>query len=115
MYLSELGYSELVQWLFEKNTFFLVDPLQKHTLKSRKRMHSRQTRNNIPGSVPQITPTAPCQLISNPPPTPIIAPRQSPRTANPNVILANPNVVPAPTWILQVRFVPVKGGLGKKT
>jgi hypothetical protein len=27
MYLSELGYSELVQRLFEKMTFFLVDPL----------------------------------------------------------------------------------------
>jgi hypothetical protein len=27
MYLSEFGYSELVQRLFEKMTFFLVDPL----------------------------------------------------------------------------------------
>jgi hypothetical protein len=27
MYLSEMGYSELVQRLFEKMTFFLVDPL----------------------------------------------------------------------------------------
>ena len=27
MFLSELGYSELVQRLFEKMTFFLVDPL----------------------------------------------------------------------------------------
>jgi hypothetical protein len=27
MYLSELGYSELVQSLFEKMRFFLVDPL----------------------------------------------------------------------------------------
>ncbi len=27
MYLSELGYSELVQRQFEKMTFFLVDPL----------------------------------------------------------------------------------------
>jgi hypothetical protein len=26
MYLSELGYSELVHRLFEKMTFFLVDP-----------------------------------------------------------------------------------------
>ena len=28
MFLSELGYSELVQRLFEKMTFFLVDPLE---------------------------------------------------------------------------------------
>jgi hypothetical protein len=27
MYLSEMGYSELVQRLYEKMTFFLVDPL----------------------------------------------------------------------------------------
>ena len=27
MFLSEMGYSELVQRLFEKMTFFLVDPL----------------------------------------------------------------------------------------
>jgi len=27
MFLSKLGYSELVQRLFEKMTFFLVDPL----------------------------------------------------------------------------------------
>ena len=27
MFLSELGYSELVQRLFEKMTFFLLDPL----------------------------------------------------------------------------------------
>jgi hypothetical protein len=36
------------------------NPTQKCTLKLSKRMHSRQTRNNIPGSVTQITPTAPC-------------------------------------------------------
>jgi len=28
MFLSKLGYSELVQRLFEKMTFFLVDPLR---------------------------------------------------------------------------------------
>ena len=28
MFLNELGYSELVQRLFEKMTFFLVDPLE---------------------------------------------------------------------------------------
>jgi hypothetical protein len=57
-------------------------------------------------------PTAPGCLISNPPPTPIIAPQQSPRTANPNVVPANPNVVPAPTRIQHVHFVPVqRGGL----
>jgi hypothetical protein len=27
MFLSKLGYSELIQRLFEKNVFFLVDPL----------------------------------------------------------------------------------------
>ena len=27
MFLSKLGYSELVQRIFEKMTFFLVDPL----------------------------------------------------------------------------------------
>jgi hypothetical protein len=31
MFLSKLGYSELVQRLFEKMTFFLVDPLVCHT------------------------------------------------------------------------------------
>jgi hypothetical protein len=31
MYLSELGYLELVQRLFEKITFFLVDPLRMGT------------------------------------------------------------------------------------
>ncbi len=37
----------------------------------------------------------PRRLIPNPRPAPIIAPRRSPRTANPNVVLANPNVIPA--------------------
>jgi hypothetical protein len=31
--------------------------------------------------------------------------------ASQNVIPVIPNVIPAPTWILHIRFVPVKGGL----
>jgi hypothetical protein len=34
--------------------------------------------------------------------------------ANPNVVLANPNIVWAPTCIPQVHFAPVKGGLHDK-
>ncbi len=37
MYLSELGYSELVQRLFEKMTFFLVDPLPEYNLEGKPR------------------------------------------------------------------------------
>jgi hypothetical protein len=87
------------------------NPTQKCTLKSSKSMHSRRPWSNIPGSVPQITPTAPRCLISYPLPTLIFAPQQSPRMANPNIAPANPNVIPAPTWIPHVSFVPVKGGL----
>jgi hypothetical protein len=87
------------------------NPTQKRTLKLSKRMHSRQTRNNIPGSVPQITPTAPRRLITNPLPTPIVAPQQSPGTASQNTVPVIPSVLLAPTWIPCVHFVPVKGGL----
>jgi hypothetical protein len=51
------------------------NPTQKRTLKLSKRTHSRQTRNKIPGSVPQIMLSAPHHLIPTPPPTPIIAPQ----------------------------------------
>jgi hypothetical protein len=34
--------------------------------------------------------------------------------ANPNVILANPNVIPVPSQIPHIRLVPVKGGLGNR-
>jgi hypothetical protein len=57
------------------------NPTQKCSLKLTKRTHGQRTWNNLLGSVPPITPTAPRRFIPNLPPTPVIAPRQSPQTA----------------------------------
>jgi hypothetical protein len=50
------------------------NPMQKRKLKLTKRTHSRRTQNNVLGSIPIITPTAPRRLIANPPPPPITIP-----------------------------------------
>ena len=54
------------------------NPMQKQHLKLTKRTHSRRTHNNIPGSVPAITPTALQRFIPNPPTPTVVAPRRSP-------------------------------------
>ncbi len=59
------------------------NPTQKQCLKLTKRTHSRGTRNNIPGSVPAITPTAPWHFIPYPLTPTVVAPRRSPRTTTP--------------------------------
>jgi hypothetical protein len=48
---------------------------QKRTLKLTKWTHSRRTKNNVPGSVPLITPTALRCLVPVPTPNPVTAPR----------------------------------------
>jgi hypothetical protein len=80
------------------------NPTQKRSLKLTNRMHGRQTWNNVPGSVPPITPIAPRHFIPNLPPTPVITPHRSPRTAG-------QPVVSIPTQIPCVQFWPVEGGL----
>jgi hypothetical protein len=59
------------------------NPTQKRTLKLTKQTYSKRTWNNVPGSVPLITPTAPCCLAPIPTPILVTAPWQSPRTATP--------------------------------
>jgi hypothetical protein len=59
------------------------NPTQKQRLKLTKRTHSRCMRNNIPGSVPAITPTASQHFIPNPPTPTVVAPCRSPRTTTP--------------------------------
>jgi hypothetical protein len=83
------------------------NPLQKRKLKLTKRMHSRRTQNNVPGSVLIITPTAPRHLIANRPPPPITIPQRSPQ-------MAGKTVMPKPTRIPRVHFIPVDGGLRSK-
>jgi hypothetical protein len=46
MFLSKLGYSELVQRLFEKMTFFLVDPLPPRTWTSLNLTHYHNVFNS---------------------------------------------------------------------
>ncbi len=67
-------------------------------------MHGWQIRNNVPGSVPPITPSTPRCFIPNPPPTPVIAPHRSPW-------MAGQPVIPILTRIPCVQFQPVEGGL----
>ena len=83
------------------------NPTQKRKLKLTKRTHSQQTQNNIPGSVPIITPTAPKLLIANLPPPSIMIPRRSPQTSS-------KTVVPKPMHIPPVHFIPVDSGLRNK-
>jgi hypothetical protein len=77
---------------------------QNHSLKLMQRTHRQIIQNNVPGSVPPITPTTLRRFISNPPPTPVIAPCQSPW-------MADQPAVAIPTQILCVQFWPVEGGL----
>ncbi len=65
-------------------------------------------RNNVPGCVPPITPTAPHLFIPNHPPTHVVAPRRSPRTTTP---AAAPL---AATRVPRIRFVPIEGGIQNK-
>jgi hypothetical protein len=80
------------------------NPTQKCTLKLTKRIHSKRTWNNMPGSMLLITPTALRHLVPVPTPNLVTAPRQSPCTATPIVM------PPSPMQILQICFIPIKGG-----
>ncbi len=74
------------------------NPTQKQRLKLTKWTHSRLTRNNIPGSVPAITPMASRHFIPNPPTPTVIAPRRSPQTTTPATL------PPVDTQIPWIRF-----------
>ncbi len=84
------------------------NPTTKQALKLTKQTHSRQTRNNIPGSVPPIANANQCPIVVKQPiPTPPL--QWSPQTAAP-IWLTAPIETASPTHIPQVQFVPIKGG-----
>jgi hypothetical protein len=80
------------------------NPTTKRALKLTKQTHSRQTRNNIPGSVPPIMNTMQQRLVSIPPALPITAPHWSHQTPAAG-LQKNPNRIP------KIRFVPFDSGL----
>ncbi len=99
----------IIQWITDAPPIMKApNPTQKQRLKLTKRTHSICTRNNIPGSVPAITPTAPRPFIPYPPTPTIVAPRRSPQTATP----ATPP--PVATQIPRIRFRPIEGGVRNK-
>ncbi len=79
-------------------------PTTKRTLRLTKPTHSRVTRNNVPGSVPRITPGVQRRLAPVIPPTPAPTPRQSPCTRQGTTI-------PTPTHLPRVRSIPIDGGV----
>jgi hypothetical protein len=81
-------------------------PTQKHCLKLTPRTHSRRTQNNIPGSVPRITPVAPRRLAPLVPTATIInTPCRSPRLAT------NTTPTPAATRTHRICSRPIEGGV----
>jgi hypothetical protein len=73
------------------------NPTTKQALKLTKRTHSRQTRNNVPGSMPPITNANHCLIVEDPtvPPPRLCC---SPQTATP-IASANPLETPCPPCI----------------
>jgi hypothetical protein len=82
------------------------NPTMKRALKTTKRVHWRLTRNNVPGTVPPITPAIPRRLVpTDDAATPV---RRSPRlgTTAPRI-----HATKITKKIPKVRFVPIAGRL----
>jgi len=82
------------------------NPTTKRALKSTKRVHHRRTRNNIPGTVPPITPAIPRRPI--PPATEATPVRQSPHLGKTAQRIQDTRL---PKRIPKVCFVPIAGRL----
>jgi hypothetical protein len=82
------------------------NPMTKRNLKSTKRVHQRITQNNIPGTIPPITPTIPQRPISTA--TAATPVRCSPHLGKTAQRIHNTRL---PTRIPKVRLVPINGQL----
>ena len=80
------------------------NPTTKRALKSTKRVHRRITRNNIPGTVPPITPAIPRRPI--PPATEATPVQQSPRLGKTAQCIHDARL---PQRIPKVQFIPIAG------
>ena len=82
------------------------NPTTKRALKTTKRVHMRRTRNNIPGTVPLITPAIPQNTV---PPDDTATPvRRSPRRST---TAQRIQAAKRTKQIPKIRFVPIKGRL----